>query len=79
MCIYIYIYRHELPRQSLLVLLSIYTFKKLMAGGQYRSFPGGILVGDGWEYQWEFSRHKKVLNEDKYGGCVSYPYMKIEE
>jgi hypothetical protein len=24
-------------------------------------------------------RHKKRESEDEYGGCILYPYMKIEE
>jgi hypothetical protein len=35
------------------------------------------LFGGG--YQWESSGHKERVNEDEYGGCVLYLYMKTEE
>jgi hypothetical protein len=30
-------------------------------------------------YQWEVGRHNERGKEGEYGGCVLYPYMKVEE
>jgi hypothetical protein len=31
------------------------------------------------EYQWEVGGHKERGSEGEYGGCILYPYMKVEE
>jgi hypothetical protein len=36
-----------------------------------------ILSGD--RYHWEVGEPKKRVKEGKYGGCISYSCMKIEE
>jgi hypothetical protein len=30
-------------------------------------------------YQWQAGKHKDKGDEDEYGGCILYPYMKTEE
>jgi hypothetical protein len=30
-------------------------------------------------YQWKEGGHKEKMNEDEYGECIVYSYMKIEE
>jgi hypothetical protein len=46
-------------------------FKNEGQEGKINLFQGWVSVGGG--------EHKKRGNESVYGGCVLYPYMKIEE
>jgi hypothetical protein len=51
--------------------INIHLIKKKKGRRENKSFPGVGTSGKG--------RAQGKGNEDDYGGCISYPYMKIEE